>query len=434
MNLLHANDRPGEYPPSWYAETAEPLPPFPPLRGAVAADVCVVGGGYTGLSAALHLAEAGLSVTLLEAQRLGFGASGRNGGQVGSGQRLDQTALERAHGRQTARTLWRLAEEAKQLVRERIARHRIPAQMQPGIVHAMRAPGRAAAAAREAEHLARDYGYDRIEPLDREEMATMLGSRAFAGGAVDWGAFHLHPLRFVLGLAGGAEAAGVTLHEGSEAIAVEPGEPVVVRTHGGEVRARHVVLAANGYLGGLAPEIASRVMPINNFIVATEPLGERFPEILPRGPAVADDRFVVNYWRLSHDRRMLFGGGESYGYRFPRDIQAVVRPRLAAIYPQLADVRVTHAWGGTLAITRSRMPFLSRLAPNVLSASGYSGHGVAMACLAGRLTAEAMLGQAGRFDVMASLPAAPFPGGVHLRPALLALAMSWFALRDRLGF
>ncbi len=365
---------------------------------------------------------------------MGFGASGRNGGQVGSGQRLGQAALEAAHGRDTARDLWALAEEAKAQVRERIRRHGMDVGLRPGVVHAMRRASGVSEAAREAEHMARAYGYDQVEPLDRASMAAMLGSAAFAGGAVDWGAFHLQPLRYALGLARAAEGAGVRLHEASEVTAIGSGDPVVVRTRGGAVRARHAILAANGYLGGLAPQVGARVMPINNFMIATEPLGEGFPEILPRQPAVADDQFVVNYWRLGEDRRMLFGGGESYRYRFPQNIAGLVGRRMAGIYPQLREVPVTHAWGGTLAITRSRMPYLARLGPNVLSASGYSGHGVAMAGLAGRLMAEAVRGQAGRFDTMAALPAAPFPGGVRFRPGLLALAMSWFALRDRLGF
>ncbi|MFA5538446.1 MAG: FAD-binding oxidoreductase, partial [Gemmobacter sp.] len=196
--------------------------------------------------------------------------------------------------------------------------------------------------------------------------------------------------------------------------------------------AGHVVLACNGYLGGLEPQVAARVMPINNFIIATEPLGGRATEILSEPVAVADTRFVVNYWRLSEDGRLLFGGGESYGYRFPDIVRTVRRPMLQ-VYPQLADARIDHAWGGTLAITMNRLPCFARPHPNVLSASGYSGHGVAMATMAGKVLAEAVAGRAGRFDLMAGLPAARFPGGGALRWPLLVLAMTWYSLRDRLG-
>lgn len=432
MNLLYANDRPGAYPESWYTATAEPLPPFPPLKGETRADICVVGGGYTGLSAALCLAERGYAVVLLEAQRLGFGASGRNGGQVGSGQRVEQYELEDAYGMQTARALWDIAEGAKAEVAQRIDIHGIDAAYRPGLAEAFRSADEAEEAHQEIGRISQVYGYDRLEPLDRDAMTEHLGSDCFAGGYLDHGAGHLHPLRFALGLARAAQTAGVRLHERSEVIEIDRAGPAV-RTAGGTVRAAHVILAANGYLGGLAPEVAQRVMPINNYIVATEPLGERGRHILPRNIAVADDNFVVSYWRRSEDDRLLFGGGESYGYRFPGDIAAVVRGPVKRIYPELRDIRIDYAWGGTLAITMSRLPHFLQVAPGVLSASGYSGHGVALATMAGRILAEAVAGQAERFDVMAGLSTPRFPGGASARAPLLALAMTWYALRDRLG-
>ena len=432
MNLLHANDRPGHYPPSWYAATATPLAPCPALAGPVRADVCIVGGGFTGLSAALHLAERGLSVVLLEAHRAGFGASGRNGGQVGSGQRLDQDVLEAMAGREDARRLWQLAEEAKQLVRDLIARHAMPVTFHPGIAHACWRQGEVDHARAYAERLSRDYGYDRVQPLDRAQMAELTGSEAFAGGDIDHGAGHIHPLNFALGLARAAAAAGARIFEQSEVTAVTPGRPNRVETAQGTVMADHVILACNGYLGRLYPEVAARVMPINNFIIATEPLGAAGESILPGNPAVADTKFVVNYWRKSEDGRLLFGGGETYGYRFPADIPALVLKPMLEIYPQLRGVKVDHAWGGTLAITMSRMPCFFRQG-TILSASGYSGHGVALATLAGRLMSEAIAGQTGGFDLMARLPLPRFPGGPGLRTPLLVLAMTWYALRDRLG-
>lgn len=433
LDLLTANDRPGAYPASWYAASTPLLPPFPALAGAVEADVCVVGGGYTGLSAALHLSEAGYDVVLLEANRLGSGASGRNGGQVHSGQRQDQDWLEARVGTGLARTFWDLAEEAKALVRGLVARHGIECDLRHGIVSAAHKVGYVPEYHATAEKLARDYGYGLAEPLDAAGIRALVGTDAYFGGMVDRGAAHLHPLAYALGLARAAGAAGVRLHEGSRVTAIGEGARPEVRTAGGAVRARFVVLATNGYVGGLAPAVAARVMPINNFIVATAPLGEsRARALIAEDLAVADSRFVVNYFRLSADHRLLFGGGESYGWRFPKDIRALVRPRMLAIYPGLRDVALDHAWGGTLAITVNRMPAFQRLGPTVFSAAGYSGHGVAIATLAGKLIAEAVGGTAERFDLFARLPQPAFPGGTALRWPLLVLAMSWYALRDRL--
>jgi gamma-glutamylputrescine oxidase len=428
MNLLHANDRPGTHAPSWYAATSVPAPDRRALAGDRRADVCIVGAGFTGLSAALHLARAGLQVVVLEAHRAGWGASGRNGGQVGSGQRLDQDWIEaRLPG--DARVLWDMAEAAKALVRG-LGATMPGVDWRPGIVHALRKTAEVAEARRYADRLARDYGYAQIEPLDRAALAALIGTDAYAGGEIDHGAGHIHPLNFALGLAAAAEAAGAVIHERSEVLTLDHGAPARLRTAQGTVTADHVILACNGYLGRLAPDVAARVMPINNFIVATEPLGDRAP--LARPVAVADSRFVVNYWRQTPDGRLLFGGGESYGWRFP-DIVATVRKPMGRVYPQLADARIDHAWGGTLAITLSRLPCFLRVAPNVLSASGYSGHGVALATMAGKVLAEAVAGQAERFDLMASLPTPRFPGGAATRWPLLVLAMTWYSMRDRLG-
>ncbi|RVV98610.1 FAD-binding oxidoreductase [Mesobaculum littorinae] len=433
MNLLFANDAPGAYPPSWYAETARAAQARPALSGEVRADVCVVGAGYTGLSAALHLAQAGASVVVVEAHRAGFGASGRNGGQVGSGQRQGQDWLEARMGHAAAQALWQIAEDAKALIRDLDTRHGMGIGWAPGIVNAERTDQGATAARAYADRLARDYGYTQAEPLDRAGIRALIGSPHFAGGLIDWGAGHVHPLRLALGLARAAEAAGAQIYEGTVVHDVDPGPGARVHTDGGVVRADHVILAANGYLGGLSGDIASRVMPINNFVIATEPLGARASDLLAQDVAAFDSNFVVNYWRLSEDRRLIFGGGESYSYRFPADIAAKVRRPMLEVYPQLHGARITHAWGGTLAITRSRMPYFARVAPGVLTASGYSGHGVAMAVMAGRLLAEATRGDSAGFDLLARVPTPAFPGGSRLRAPLLTLAMSWFAMRDRLG-
>jgi gamma-glutamylputrescine oxidase len=432
MNLLYSNDKPGQYPGSYYAASRADLAPFPAFEGAEQADICIVGGGYTGLSAALHLAQRGYRVIVFEAHRVGFGASGRNGGQVGSGQRQDQDWIEKALGHDTAHRLWELAEEAKALIKSLIKDHAMPLEFYPGVAHTCTTDAQVRHAHGYVEKLRRDYGYDQIEPLDRDGIRRLIGSKSYAGGEIDRGAGHIHPLNFAIGLAKAAADAGAQIYENTEVLRIEPGEKPVVHTTNGRVSCAHVILAANGYLGALNAAVAARVMPINNFIVATEPLGARATEILAEPIAVADAKFVVNYWRLSEDNRLLFGGAESYGYRFP-DIEKVVRKPMLEVYPQLADTRIDYAWGGTLAITMNRMPCFMRASPNVYSASGYSGHGVALATLAGRLMAEAVAGTAERFDLMASLPQPRFPGGVALRSPLLVLAMTWYSMRDRLG-
>ncbi len=433
LDLLTANDRPGQYPRSWYAATAEPPGPYPAAEGEISCDFCIIGGGFTGLSAALHAAEAGLDVVLLEAQRVGFGASGRNGGQVHGGQRLDQDALERMFGRARARALWDLALESVSLTRDLAARHAPDAGYVPGIIEADHRARFVPHSHAYARKLRDQYGYEQIRPLSREEIRELVGSPAYFGGTLDMGGGHLHPLRYAFGLARAARAAGVRIYETSRVTGVENGAKALITGDKFRVTARHLLWACNGYLGRAEPRIAARVMPINNFIAATEQLDEATARGLIReGHAVADSKFVINYFRLSEDRRMLFGGGESYGYRFPRDIAAKVRKPMEEIFPQLRGVRIDYAWGGTLGITLKRLPFFARLAPNALTASGYSGHGVALATLGGKLAAEAVAGQAGRFDIMAELPAPPFPGGAALRAPLLALAMVWYSLRDRL--
>lgn len=433
LNLLYANDRRGQYPPSWYAATATPPGPYPALTGDIQADICIIGAGFTGLSAALHLAEAGRRVVVLEAQRVGFGASGRNGGQLGSGQRMDQHYVEKLVGRADADKLWALAEDTKALVKSLIAKHDIPCHLKPGIAHMSFHKSDAEEDHAYADFLADRYGYDHVEKLDYAAAQAICPSPKYVGGTIDRTAGHLHPLAFAFGLARAAHAAGAMIFEGTEVTGVEDGRPAKIRTANGTVSAEHVIFACNGYLGGLQQKVAARVMPINNFIAATEPLGDEASRVLGEDVAVADTRFVLNYFRLSHDKRLLFGGGETYGYRFPSDIASLVRKPMTEIFPHLQDIRIDYAWGGTLAITMKRLPYLTRLSTNMLSASGYSGHGVGNATHAGKLMADAICGDTNGFDTMSRIPAMPFPGGTRLRHPILVLAMTWFAMRDRIG-
>jgi len=430
MDLLYANDKLGEYPKSYWASVATPLAPFPPLKGAVKADICVVGAGFTGLSSALHLAEAGYKVVLLEAQRVGFGASGRNGGQVGSGQRVEQNDLEKMVGEDKARALWGLGEASKDCVRRLIKQHGIACDWRDGIIHAELKPKNLHHSLAYAEMLQTRYGYDAISALDSAGIRQHIGSDSYCGGTHDRGAGHLNPQKYVLGLARAAQKAGVEIYEGSKALSYTG---TVVTTERGRVSADFLILAGNGYMGGLSRKVARRVMPINNFIVATEPLGaDMAKSLIAEDVAVADSKFVVNYFKRSADHRMVFGGGESYGYKFPANMAAKAQKPMLEIFPQLAGAKIEYAWGGTLAITMNRMPNFARLAPNILSASGYSGHGVAMASLAGEILAETIQGTAERFDLFGSTKPPRFPGGPALRTPLLALAMSYYALRDRI--
>lgn len=406
-----------------------------PIGGSSRADVCVVGGGFTGLSAALHLAEAGRSVILLEAQRIGWGASGRNGGQVHSGQRRDQIWLEKTVGRDDAAKLWDLAEAAKDLVRARIDRHQIPCEWTDGLISAAHTVEALDDERRIVDHMASTYGVTALSMLDRGEIEASVGTRRFVGGYRDASAGHLNPLALAAGLAAAAANAGARIHEGSEVVGIEAGSNGrrLVKTCAGTVDADEVVLAGNGYLKDIAPAVEARVLPINNYVVATAPLGpDRLARLIPGRECVADTRFVVRYWRPTQDGRLVFGGGESYTRHLRDDVASLVRPYLAEVYPDLADVPIDYAWGGTLAVTRHRMPFVRRVAPGLYAGCGYSGQGVATATFAGKILADAINGDTGTLDVFARLPVPTFPGGTLLRTPLLVLAMTWFALRDRM--
>lgn len=430
MDFLTANDRVGEYPDSYYAATATPLDAFPAARGDLSCDICVVGGGFMGLSTALHLAEQGYQVTLVEAQRVGFGASGRNGGQVSGGQRIHQDDLEALVGQDLARKLWGLSQESVDVLRGLDQKYDTGAGWSAGVIEADHRARFVPHTHAYVDKLNTEYGYDKIRKLDRDELYDLCRSDAYHGGAIDMGGGHIHPLRFALGLARACRDLGVTIYEQTRVTCVEEGEPAVVHTDGAIIRARYVVMGCNGYLGRMQDRVAARVMPINNFIIATEPLAD--PEVVMKGNhCVADSKYVINYFRLSEDNRMLFGGGESYGYKFPSDIEGVVRKAMAQIFPQLDGIRVDYAWGGTLGITMNRLPHVERITGNILSLSGFSGHGVALATFAGKVAAEAIAGQAEKFDLMASVPSPRFPGGAALRYPLLVLGMLWFGLKDR---
>jgi len=434
MSLKLVQDRSdsNDYPESYYQATRNRELELTALDGSRRADVCIIGGGYTGLSSALHLAQRGYDVVLLEARKPGWGASGRNGGQLCTGQRKDQTELVEMVGADTAGQFWELAETAKDTVRQLVARHQIECDLKPGIAHPNHKPAYAQETQRYVEFLRREYDYQQIEYLDRPAMAELVGSDSYYGGSLDLGAAHLHPLNYALGLADAALAAGARIYQDTAVNGYQEGKPNRVQTDLGVIEANHVVLACNGYLGKLEQRVSGKIMPINNFVIATEALDQAQLRLInPRDVAIADSRFVVNYYRLSADKRLLFGGGENYRRNFPPDIASFVRKPMLQVYPQLADTRIDYAWGGTLAVTLNRMPHFGRIGDGIYYAQGYSGQGVALASLAGKLIAEALSGEAEKFDLFGKIPTRSFPGGDLLRWPGLVLGMTYYALRDR---
>jgi gamma-glutamylputrescine oxidase len=397
------------------------------------ADVCVVGGGFTGLCAALHLAEQGAAVALVEAEAIAFAASGRNGGQIHTGLRKEQAELERWLGRVHAHDLWSLTEESKAHVRGLVARHNIACDLKSGLVIAAHNARALSALDDDTAHLTRYYGYYAARMIDAEETRATLGTSLYPGSRLDSGGGHLHPLRFARGLADAAEAKGAALWERSPAVALEPdGDHVTVRTPEGSIRAARVILATDAFSGALVPELAPYIGHVESFMTATAPLPPELARtILPSDAAVADTRHVLDYYRKSADGRLLFAGRESY-FHPPRDIAALVRPRMLHVFPALETVPTEYAWSGTVGITRTRMPHFGRLGERVLFAHGYSGQGVALACLGGKLMAEAALGHPERFDVFARVPAERFPGGESLRKPLIAAALVAYKVMDAL--
>ena len=417
---------------SYYVATANPFAPAPRLKREMRVDVVIIGGGYTGLHAALECRERGFSVALLEAGRIGWGASGRNGGQAIPGWRKGATELVKLYGREHAKLLFDLSLEARQITLDRIAKHNIACDLRMnGHLLAASKPSDLAWMREEVEVLARDMGYPHASVLDRDEAHAKLKSPIHHGALLDALGGHLHPLNYALGLAEAARGAGVYLYENTAAVRIdEVNAAVTVSTTGAKIRARYVVLACDALLGNLEPRIAGRIMPVANYLIATEPL-ENPRALIADDLAISDSRFVVDYFRMSADGRLIFGGGERYTPDPPANIEAFVRPYMERIFPQLANVRITHSWGGLVSISMTRMPHIGRMG-NVFYAHGYSGQGVLITALAGKVLAEAMSGTAERFDVLEDIAPPEFPGGAALRAPLHVLGMLYYALRDRL--
>jgi gamma-glutamylputrescine oxidase len=418
---------------SYYAATAHPAPTHPQLQGAAGFDVCVVGAGIAGCATALELAERGYRVALLEAERVGWGASGRSGGQAIFGYGTSQASLAAQVGPEIARRMWDVSIDALDWVRERVARHAIDCDLNWGHLHAATKPRQRDELLELQHELAAVYRYHSPRFLERHEVEGLLATQRYCAGLFDPRSGHLHPLNYTLGLARAAVAAGVTIFESSPATRIERGDPARVVTPHGTLTARFVVLTRGGYVAGLRAGSEWRVMPVGTYVVATEPLGaERITALIRENVAVADTNFVLDYFRRSADHRLLFGGRVSYSGIDTRDTGRATRARMLRVFPQLEDTRLDYVWGGYVDITMNRAPDFGRIGGNVYYLQGFSGHGIAMAGMAGRLAAEAIAGQAERFDLYGRLHHRVFPGGRWLRTPALVLGMLWYRLRDLL--
>lgn len=418
---------------SYYAATANDNLERPELEGEVRCDVCVVGAGFTGISAALHLAEKGYKVVVLEAARIGFGASGRNGGQIVNSYSRDMDVIESRYGSETARALGDMAFEGNRIIRERIDCYGIACDLKDGNLFA-------ACSAKQMQGLIEHkalwerYGNHELELLEGTAYRREVSSDRYVGALLDHSGGHLHPLNLVLGQAAALESLGGVIYEQSPVTELTHGEPVRLRTPRGVVVAERVVLAGNAYMQGLMPELEAKSMPASTQVIATTPLDEvQARDILPTDRAVEDCNYLLDYYRLSADRRLIYGGGVSYGGQDPASIDDAVRPKLETTFPQLKGITFDYAWGGTFLLTLNRLPQFGRLNANVYYAQGYSGHGVTCTHLAGRLIAEVIDGEGGRFDAFAGLPHLPFPGGRLLRVPLTTLGAWYYRTRDALG-
>lgn len=419
---------------SYYAASRHPKVDYPLLDENLETDVCVIGAGYTGLSTALSLLEQGFKVVVLEAAKVGFGASGRNGGQIVNSYSRDIDVIERTVDRKHAELLGAMAFEGGRIIRERVARYGIQCDLKDGGLFTAITP-------KQFKHLQAQkqlwerYGHTQLELLGPDEVRQAVATERYVGGLLDMSGGHIHPLNLALGEAEAVRSLGGAIYEQSPAVRIERGSQPVVHTPKGQVKARFVVVAGNAYLGGLMPELAAKSMPCGTQVITTEPLSEALAHsLLPQDYCVEDCNYLLDYFRLSADKRLIYGGGVVYGARDPADIEAIIRPKMLKTFPQLKDVKIDYTWTGNFLLTLSRLPQVGRINDNIYYSQGCSGHGVTYTHLAGKVLSEAIRGQAERFDAFASLPHYPFPGGRLFRVPFTAIGAVYYQLRDRLGF
>jgi gamma-glutamylputrescine oxidase len=417
---------------SYYAATAHRQDARPALQGAEQADVCVIGAGFTGISAALELAERGFSVIVLEAVRVGFGASGRNGGQIVNGYSRPLDVVAARYGERAGRALGAMALEGAKIIRERVKKYAIACDLVPGGLLVALSPKQMQWLEHE-QHVWATHGHPGLVLLDRTGLAPHVTSTRYVGGLLDPLGGHMHPLNLVQGEAAAVESHGGRIFENSRVLDVETGPNPVVRTAEGEVRSGYVLVCGNAYIGDLLPELSGKIMPVSTQILATEPLGELAETLLPSNACVEDCNYVLDYFRRSADGRILYGGGIVYGGQGPASIRKKILPLMHKTFPALKGRNIDYAWSGNFALTLTRFPQMGRLSPSVYFSHGDSGHGVTTTHLLGRLLGEAVAGTASRFDVFADLPYYPFPGGKALRVPLTVLGSWYYRFRDRMG-
>ena len=418
---------------SYYAATATPLPEQPSLQSNVRADVCVVGAGLAGLSAALELSDMGYKVVVLEGRRVAWGASGRNGGQAIAGYACEQAPLEKQLGLADAKKAFNLTLEGLDLMRARIKKHRIACDWTDGYMTVSVKPESTPELLDSVAYMRDTYDYPHLQAISPQKLPQWLASKRYHGGVLDHNSAHLHPLKYALGLAQAALDAGVTIYEHSEVTELMHGEPATVKTAHGQVTASFVVLAGNVYLDKTVKKLAGRVMPVGTYIITTEQLDKTTANALIKNRvAVSDNNFVLDYFRVTPDDRMLFGGRVSYSGATPSNLKNAMQRTMLRAFPQLSHAKIEHCWGGFVDISANRAPDFNRLAPNVYYLQGFSGHGLILTNIAGKLAAQAIAGQAERFDMMAKIKHHPFPGGRMLRTPALVLAMAYYRLRDYL--
>jgi len=418
---------------SWYAASANDKRVRPALHGDTETDVCIIGAGFTGISAAIELSERGYRVVVLEAERIGYGASGRNGGQIVNGYSRDLQTIASRYGEEKAVALGAMSLEGGEIIRQRVATYNIDCDLVSGGFFAAFTDKQIREMEAHKRHWEK-HGHGGLEMVTRQEVGHYVRTDRYAGGMIDRLGGHIHPLNLVLGEAAAAERLGAQIFEGSRAIALEDGERPVVRTAEGSVTSAYVLVCGNAYLHPLLPQIHGRMMPVSSQVMATEPLGKDLAEaLLPANYCVEDANYILDYYRRTSDNRLLYGGGIGYGGHDPKDLTGVIRPNMLKTFPQLKDVRIDYAWSGNFALTLTRIPHVGRLSDKVYFSHGDSGHGVTTTHLLGKILGEAVAGHAERFDVWASLPNLPFPGGKTFRVPLTVLGAWWYGLRDRLG-
>ncbi len=416
-----------EHTASYYAASRNDLTTYPALDGDHQTDICIIGGGFTGIACALTLAERGREVTVLEQNRISWGASGRNGGQLIhglGGTRYLSNSLSQD-------TLWKLHYRGNDIIRERVEKYAIDCDLKSGYIEvALKKSQMDGLTEDYNQHVERGLSHH-LHLVDKDEVTEMLGTDIYIGGMTNNLNGHLHPLNLCAGEARAASNLGAKIFEQTEATGIEQGVKVRVATKSGTISANQVLIAGNAYHHLEARKLSGLVFPAGSFIIATEPLSDNLARKINRDDvAVCDLNHVLDYYRLSADQRLLYGGRCNYSGREPTSIQGSMRPRMLATYPELADVGIDYAWGGNIGIVVKRVPLLGRVTDNVYYSMGYSGHGVAPTHIAAEVIANAMEGNTEVLEAYEKIKHWRIPFGQWFGNQIVALGMLYFRALD----